>query len=192
MTQVRPRHEPGSFGRARTEALRAESVERTRAARTIASHCRDTVDRDHLLTMLGLPTPAMAEADGLATALRPYVHAVAAAVGVPADGSTFEVTDTATAYIALSRRWHAHPDRDLMLVWGERQGWGVAVETVPGETPVVLAYLSGDLVPHPDDVARFVADSLVSSGVRRRMVAIPATVDRGRLTERMTRWTTAG
>jgi hypothetical protein len=140
--------------------------------------------------MLGLPTPAMAATDGLAAALRPYVRAVATAVGVPADGTTCEVTDTATAYVALSRRWHAHPDRDLMLVWGEREGWGIAVETAPGETPVVLAYLSGDPVPHPDHVAAFVADSLASSGVGRRMVVLPATVDRRLLTESMNRWTT--
>jgi hypothetical protein len=192
MTQVRPRHESGSFGRARTEALRAESVERTRAARTIASNCRDSVDRDHLLAMLGLPTPAIVEADTLATALRAYVRTVAAAVGVPANGTSCEVTDTATAYLALSRRWHAHPDRDLMLVWGERQGWGVAVETDPGEPPVVLAYLSGDPVPHPDEVARFVTESIASSGVGRRMVALSPAADRAILTERMNHWATNG
>lgn len=190
MTQVKPRHESGSFGRARTEAAKAESVQRARAARTIAGNCRDAADRDHLLAMLGLPTPTMVDTDALATALRTYVRAVADAVGVPPEGTSHEVTDTVTAYLALARRWHEYPDRDLMLVWGERQGWAVAVETAPDEPPVVLAHLSGDPVPHPADVARFVTESIMLHGHGRRLVALPATVDRRHLAERMAGWTT--
>lgn len=190
MTQVRTRHESGSFGRARTEAAKAESVERVRAAHTVAGNCRDAADRDHLLAMLGLPTPTMVDTDLLATALRGYVRAVAVAVGVPQDGTSHEVTDTVTAYLALTRRWHEYPDRDLMLVWGESQGWAVAVETKPGEPSIVIAHLSGDPVPHPEHVARFVTESIMLHGQGRRLVALPTTVDRRLLAERMARWTT--
>lgn len=190
MTQVRTRHESGSFDRARIESARAESVERTRAAHTVAGNCRDAADRDHLLAMLGLPTPTMVDTDLLATALRTYVRAVAAAVGVPPEGTSHEVTDTVTAYLALTRRWHEFPDRDLMLVWGESHGWAVSVETLPGEAPVVLAYLSGDPVPHPSAVARFVTDSIMLHGQGRRLVSLPTAVDRRGLAESMARWTT--
>ena len=54
------------------------------------------------------------------------------------------MTDTATAYLGLDQRSATRPGHDLMLVWDERLGWYVAVETTPTETPVVIAYLDGD------------------------------------------------
>jgi hypothetical protein len=89
-----------------------------------------------------------------------YVRAVAAAVGVPDESTTLEISDTATAYLGLPRRWRDRPDHDVMLVWSERRGWSLAVETDPAEPAVVLAYQGGgNLVPAPDAVARFVADT---------------------------------
>ncbi|MEU5690788.1 DUF6292 family protein [Actinosynnema sp. NPDC020468] len=99
-------------------------------------------------------------AHDLTAALYGYVRVVAEAVGVPPEGATCEVTDTVTAYLALGDRDPAHPDRDLMLVWNERQGWVVLVETNPGEEQIVLSRQGGDLVPAPDEVVRFVADAL--------------------------------
>ncbi len=88
-----------------------------------------------------------------------YLREVAAAVGVPPEAATFEVSDTATAYLGLARRWFARPGDDLMLVWSEQHGWMVAVETSPAAEPVVLAYYPGtDIVPEPCAVARFVTD----------------------------------
>ncbi|MQA10043.1 MAG: hypothetical protein GEU98_16110 [Pseudonocardiaceae bacterium] len=88
-----------------------------------------------------------------------YLRAIAAAVGVSKEGTTFEISDTATAYLALDGRWSGRPGQDLMLVWSERHGWVVAVETDPAEAPVVLAYFGGDdPVPEPRVVARFVTD----------------------------------
>ncbi|ALG15054.1 hypothetical protein AOZ06_25280 [Kibdelosporangium phytohabitans] len=89
-----------------------------------------------------------------------YLRAVADAVGVPAEGTTFEISDTATAYVALARRWSARPSRDLMLVWSERTGWAVSVETDPAEAPITIARLHGDPLPKPETVARFVADAV--------------------------------
>jgi len=87
-----------------------------------------------------------------------YVRAVAREVGVSPEAINYEVSDTATAYLALNRRTPNYPDRDLMLIWGERDGWVVAVETDPAEAPIVLAYLGRDVLPAPHAVARFVTD----------------------------------
>ncbi|HEY4021896.1 MAG TPA: DUF6292 family protein [Pseudonocardiaceae bacterium] len=92
-----------------------------------------------------------------------YVLAVADAVNVAVEATDFEVSDTATAYLGLAVRSEEHPDHDLMLVWSERHGWALAVETAPAEQPAVLAYLGADVVPEPSAVARFVKDALTDS-----------------------------
>jgi len=95
----------------------------------------------------------------LTRGLAGYLQAVADAVGVPADATSFEISDTATAYLGLMWRWPGRPGDDLMLIWSEREGWAVAVETIPGEAPMVVAYFAGaDVVPAPMVVARFVTD----------------------------------
>jgi hypothetical protein len=195
MTQLsteRPRHESGSFTRGRAEAARAMSVERTRAARTVAGNSLDEADRHALLAMLGLAEPVTDDGPTLQHSLKRYVHAVADLVGVPADGTACEVTDTVTAYVALTGRHGDQPGRDLMLVWSERQGWTVSVETAPSEAPVVLSRLGGELVPPPEDVADFVTRSMTCPGSIRTLVAVPAAVDRRRLAENMERCTPRG
>lgn len=127
-------------------------------------------------------------ADGthvLARALGDYVRAVAEAVGVPREGTTCEVTDTATAYLALGCRAVDHPDRDVMLVWSASRGWVVSIETSPGEAPIVLSRSTGDLVPTPGAVARFVAESVTGRGSGRRPVVLPPYADWSDLAERM-------
>lgn len=90
-----------------------------------------------------------------------YLRAVAKAVKVPAEGTSFEVSDTATAYLALNRRLPTRPGQDLMLVWSELTGWVLAVETDPGQAPAVIGYLGGtDVVPTPRRVAEFVAGAI--------------------------------
>ncbi|QRP47913.1 DUF6292 family protein [Amycolatopsis sp. FDAARGOS 1241] len=103
------------------------------------------------------------DARTLERALGEYVRAVAAAVGVPDESTTVEISDTATAYLGLPRRWPDRPDHDVMLVWNERRGWSLAVETDPATAPIVLAHQGGDVVPAPDAVARFVADTAAGS-----------------------------
>ncbi|HEY0636598.1 MAG TPA: DUF6292 family protein [Pseudonocardiaceae bacterium] len=105
-------------------------------------------------------TDSDAASAALTSALAAYVRAVAAAVGVPAEGVMFEATDTVTAYLALHRRSADHPGRDVMLTWTESQGWVLSVETAPTEPPIVLARAPGS-VRFPRQVARFVADSLL-------------------------------
>jgi hypothetical protein len=90
-----------------------------------------------------------------------YVEEVAAALGLSAAGIGYEVTDTATGYIALATRSPTAPHRDLMLTWTDTDGWVLAVEpTRPGEDPEALARLRGQLLPAPGLVARFVGLAL--------------------------------
>jgi hypothetical protein len=94
----------------------------------------------------------------LGRSLATYVRQVAAGVGVPAEGTSHEESDTITAYIGLPDRVPAHPDHDLMLVWEVSFGWRVETEPAPGETSCVLGRLQGDPMPTPAAVAAFVAD----------------------------------
>ncbi len=111
-----------------------------------------------------------------------YVQAVAEEVGVPPEGTEFEVSDTATAYLGLEG-----PGRDLMLLWNERRGWSIAVETDPAEKPHVVAHLGPPLVPAPDEVARFVDDVLAGKPGRPEPEH-GATLDRHRLAGRLSEY----
>jgi len=90
-----------------------------------------------------------------------YLRAVGHALRVSADAGWCDAAEPATAYLALAQRSPERPDRDLLLIWGEQDGWLLAAETDPTETPIVLAYLGGeDILPSPDTVARFVTDTV--------------------------------
>jgi hypothetical protein len=176
MTTLTPRSQ---FDESRARADRERTDQQRRAVRTVAGQARDGTDFAALLSMLGLDTPVP-----LTRRLAVYVHQVAAALGVSTEATGYEVTDTATAYLALDQRWATQPHHDLMLVWDERLGWYIAVETTPSEAPVVLAYLDGDTVPAPAAVARFVSDTATDQGVTRIRPVAPAT-DRTVLAARM-------
>ncbi|RDI34787.1 DUF6292 family protein [Lentzea flaviverrucosa] len=124
----------------------------------------------------------------LAGALERYVWKVAEALGVPREGASFEVTDTATAYIALGCRAVAHPDRDVMLVWSATHGWAVSIETDPAEPLIVLGRLSGAIVQAPEAVAGLVAESMTRPGVRQVPVASPSLMGWSDLAECMERY----
>lgn len=124
----------------------------------------------------------------LAGALERYVRKVAEALGVPSDGISCEVTDTATAYVALGCRAAAHPDRDVMLVWSATQGWMVSIETDPAEPLIVLGRSTGDLVPAPEAVALFVADSVTRRGTRQAPTTVAGLLGWSDLAECMERY----
>lgn len=125
------------------------------------------------------------DARTLERALGEYVRAVAAAVGVPDESTTVEISDTATAYLGLPRRWPGRPGHDVMLVWNERRGWSLAVETDPGAAAIVLAHHGDDLVPGPDTVARFVADTAAGRHPDQPPAGPAADVSRRVLAERL-------
>lgn len=184
LTQHGTSHHPrAQFTESRARAERELTDQRQRAARTVAGQARDRTDLTALLSMLGLEDPAH-RLTTLSGRLAAYVHQVAAAIGVPAEATGYEVTDTATAYLGLDERWPTRPDHDLMLVWDERLGWYVAVETAPAESPVVIGYLEGDTVPTPAEVARFVTNAAAGGGMTRIRPVLPP-VERTELAERM-------
>lgn len=171
------------FVEARARAEQERSDQQRKAVRTVASNARDRTDFSALLAMLGLTDPATQPVP-LSVRLAVYVHQVATAVGVPAEATGYEVTDTATAYLGLDQRSVTRPDRDLMLIWDERLGWHVAVETNPAEPPLVLAYLDGDTVPTPEAVAQFVTD--IAGGKRpTRIRPVWPPTERTALAEKM-------
>jgi uncharacterized protein DUF6292 len=160
------------FAESRARAERERTDQRDRAVRTIAGNARDREEFTGLLSMLGLDE-WQSVSSVLARSLSAYVRQVAAAVGVPADAVGYEVSDTATAYLGLSQRLPEHAGRDLMLVWDERLGWSVGVETDPGEKPLVLGYLVGETVPPPARVAQFVADAVAGHRTERLRPVLP-------------------
>jgi Family of unknown function (DUF6292) len=90
-------------------------------------------------------------------ALRGYVESVATALEVGPESCTVDAHEPASAYVALDWTLPGLPGRDLALLWDERHGWSVAVETHSGEDLIVLGYLGGTtVVPPPDAVSRFV------------------------------------
>ncbi|HVW42531.1 MAG TPA: DUF6292 family protein [Amycolatopsis sp.] len=122
----------------------------------------------------------------LARGLAGYVRAVARELGLPAQGTSFEISDTATAYLGLSTSWAQLPGRDLMLVWNERDGWSLSVETRPTEDVFVIAQFGNELLPSPSAVARFVTSTLSGlAASSRRLAPARRTVDRGTLATRL-------
>ncbi|MFL6122623.1 DUF6292 family protein [Actinophytocola sp.] len=174
------------FVEARARAEQERTEQRRRAARTVASKAHDRTEFTALLAMLGLTEPASHPAPPapLSAKLGVYVDHVAAAIGVPGEATGYEVTDTATAYLALDQRSPSRPDHDLMLVWDERLGWYIAAETTPTEAPAVLAYLNGDTVPSPTAVAQFVTDTAAGRPASRIRPVLPPT-ERTALAEKM-------
>jgi hypothetical protein len=157
-----------SFAQARAQAEIDTRMLRARAVRTVAGQAINDDDRTRLLSMLGLEDPAKPSPDPEAVSLPElerglagYVHAVATHIGVPVEATGFEISDTITAYLGLPDRCAECPERDLMLVWNERDGWLVAAETRPTEPAWVIGYLGGyDILPNPLAVAYFVTSLL--------------------------------
>lgn len=170
---TRPADRPGEFAKARARAEVDARRLRALAARTVAGQATSDDDRSRLLSMLGLddipPQPARGHATGgdtvslrdLERGMSGYVRAVAAQLGVPLEATGFEISDTVTAYLGLPDRCADCPNRDLMLVWNEQDGWLVAAETHPTEPVRVIGYLGGyDILPHPRTVGQFVTSLL--------------------------------
>lgn len=127
----------------------------------------------------------------LARGLEGYVQAVATALDVPVEGTSSEISDTATAYLGLAERSTERPGQDLMLVWSEQQGWSVAVETDPAEAPMVIADLGSDeRVPDPRAVARFASEVMAGRRPTRASSASPVPATRKELARQLAPYAT--
>jgi hypothetical protein len=91
-----------------------------------------------------------------ARGLRRYVRSVAEAVGVGTEASVVDLHDPIGAYLALDRCHPTCPDRDLALLWDQRHGWALGVETGTGADVRVLGYLAVELLPAPEVVGKYV------------------------------------
>ncbi|MQA10647.1 MAG: hypothetical protein GEU98_19255 [Pseudonocardiaceae bacterium] len=88
--------------------------------------------------------------------LRHYVYAVADALDVGAEACCFELGMPPSAYIAVDIRHHRYPNEDVALLWDERTGWAVGIESRSGHDLRALTYLGGDPHATPETVANFV------------------------------------
>lgn len=93
---------------------------------------------------------------GAARGLRHYVRLVAEAIGVGSEASVLQLHDPVSAYLALDRRVPGHGGQDLALLWDERVGWALGVETEGSADVGVLGYLAVDVLPAPWLVAEYV------------------------------------
>ena len=105
-----------------------------------------------------MTTPDWLYRDTAEADLRAYLAAVARAVGVGPEAGTVDLGPPLSAYLAVDHRLAAHPDRDAALLWDERYGWAVAVETHSREDLIIVDHLGAPAVPPPARVARFLAD----------------------------------
>ncbi|WP_425480777.1 DUF6292 family protein [Sciscionella sediminilitoris] len=97
-----------------------------------------------------------APTSALEPALHGYIARIATELGVGAEATLCELSDRASAYIALSERCSAYPDQDLALLWDQQCGWSLATEPHPGGALNVLAYHGHSLVPEPGELVTFV------------------------------------
>lgn len=97
--------------------------------------------------------------DTFVRGLRAYLAAVANALGIGLESTTVDTAGPVSAYLALDGRVPNFPDRDLALLWDERHGWSIAVETHSGEDLLILTYLDPrhGPVPAPRTVVDFVS-----------------------------------
>jgi uncharacterized protein DUF6292 len=98
--------------------------------------------------------PFVTEFDGL---LREYVRAVARGWHIGPESCVLDMEQPAWAYIALEWTLARYPGRDLALLWDERTGWAVAIETHSSEDLIVVACpVDAVVVPPPARVWAFV------------------------------------
>jgi hypothetical protein len=110
--------------------------------------------------------------------LRAYLAAVARAVGVEPQAATVDLGPPLSAYLAVDHRLVGFPGRDAAVVWDERFGWAVAVETHSREDLIIVGYLGEDVVPAPAAVARFLREVAAGGPVRREPPLVDTDVAR--------------
>lgn len=98
-----------------------------------------------------------------ARGLRRYVQLVAEEIGCSGDAFWVQLESPVSAYLPMEDQLPRYPNRDLALLWDERHGWCLAVETASGEDLIVVSYFGHSHVPPPRVVAAFVAQ-LLSGG----------------------------
>ncbi|HEY4021502.1 MAG TPA: DUF6292 family protein [Pseudonocardiaceae bacterium] len=116
----------------------------------------------------------MDNSDAFSRALRGYFAIVAAALGIGLESCTLDTDSPASAYLAVDQKAAAFPERDVAVLWDQRHGWSVAVETHSGEDLIVLAYLDTDTVVPPADLVAGFVEAICAGDTRRGRSDPPA------------------
>jgi hypothetical protein len=93
--------------------------------------------------------------------LRGYVRQVAGALGLSPQCCCVQGEQPSNAYVALDGQLPAFPGRDVALLWDERHGWSLAIETHSGEDLIVVEQHGGEPRPAPRAVARWARSVLL-------------------------------
>jgi RIO-like serine/threonine protein kinase len=88
------------------------------------------------------------------TWVRSYVESVARELGIGLESAVIDPGSPASAYLALDLR-QPGTDNDLALLWDERHGWSLVVETNSLAELRTLSRLPDEAVPEPKVVAGF-------------------------------------
>jgi len=94
--------------------------------------------------------------------LHRYVRLVIDDLRLSGNAYYLQLDPTAGAYIALDRTLPGHPGCDVALVWNEREGWALALETDSREDLIVVDRLGTEILPSPRVVATFTRDAYAS------------------------------
>jgi hypothetical protein len=104
--------------------------------------------------------------DTLTRGLRGYAQLVTDALGLSPQCCFVQAERPATAYVALDGQFSDFPGRDVALLWDERYGWSLAVETHSGEDLIVVERCGDELLPAPRAVTRWARTVLRGGRVR--------------------------
>lgn len=96
------------------------------------------------------------EDDRAARGLLRYVRLVGHALGMGSVAAVVQLDEPLGVYLPLDRCVAEHDDCDLALVWDERRGWALAVESGGGVDLRMAGFLGDELVPAPEVVAAYV------------------------------------
>lgn len=91
-----------------------------------------------------------------------YALRVTRELGLSGESSCVDRQKPLRVYIAVDGRLPGHPDHDIALLWTERHGWAIAVES--GAELTVVEHLGGAVEPPPPTVARWVRRLMAQSG----------------------------
>ncbi|MEV6714654.1 DUF6292 family protein [Lentzea sp. NPDC051208] len=96
--------------------------------------------------------------------VRRHVRLVARALGLSPQCCCVQGERPSNAYVALDGRLPDFPGREVALLWDERHGWSLAIETHSGEDLIVVEQHGDELRPEPSSVARWARSALRGDG----------------------------
>ncbi len=117
------------------------------------------------------------EDDPAARGLLRYVGLVGDAIGMGAAASMVQLDEPISVYLPLDRCAAEYRDRDLALLWDERCGWALAVESGGGVDLRIAGFLGSGLVPAPRVVADYVDRACHGGGFGDASPPEPAAAD---------------